>query len=190
MTGYGIAYDFIWRPGDYDIWALWLASEYVLATRDTGVLDEPLAYYPPDASDGRRPCGTTWCWRTAISSTSSGLGQRGLLHARNADWNDGLVFEAAPKDIAGFVRDGESTLASAFAAWVLPRFASVARGCAAIRRWRMRSTRSRRGSATGCKTYWTGQWLARAILPDGDRVRHRPAPPGAAAVGDPRRRDG
>jgi hypothetical protein len=166
MTGFGIAYDYIWRPGDHDIWVLWLASEYVLAARDTGVLDQPLSYYPPDAG------ATTAVWDHLVLAYRHladvvGLGQRGLLHARNADWNDGLVFEASPKDIAGFVRDGESTLASAFAAWVLPRFASVARlrGETALGD---EVDAFASGLRDRLKTYWTGQWLARAVLPSGD----------------------
>jgi hypothetical protein len=179
MTGFGIAYDFIWRPGDCDIWALWLASEYVLATRDTGVLDQPLPYYPLDT-------GTTApVWNHLVLAYRHladvvGLGARGLLHARNADWNDGLVFEASPKDIAEFVRDGESTLASAFAAWVLPKFASVARlrGETALAEEVDAFASALRDRL---KLYWTGQWLARAILPDGtvyggDRLHLEPQP--------------
>ncbi len=179
MTGYGIAYDFIWMPGDYDVWALWLASEYVLATRDTAVLDQQLAYYPPDAGD----TAAVWDHLTLAYRHLAdvvGLGASGLLHARNADWNDGLVFEASPKDIAGFVRDGESTLASAFAAWVLPKFASVARlrGETALAD---EVDAFASGLRDRLKTYWTGKWLARAILPDGtvygtDRLHLEPQP--------------
>lgn len=179
MTGYGIAYDFIWKPGDHDIWALWLASEYVLATRDTGVLDEALPYYPP-ASTESAPVWDHLVLAYRHLADVVGLGARGLLHARNADWNDGLVFEASPKDIAGFVRDGESTLASAFAAWVLPRFASVARlrGDTALAD---EVDAFAAGIRDRLKTYWTGQWLARAILPDGtvygtDRLHLEPQP--------------
>ena len=115
VTGYGIAYDFIWKPGDSDIWTLWLASEYVLTTRDMGMLDEALDYYPPRS--GRS--APVWehlvlAYRHLVDVV--GLGASGLLHARNADWNDGLVFEASPGNIRGFISDGESTLASAFAA--------------------------------------------------------------------------
>jgi hypothetical protein len=179
MTGFGIAWDFIWRPGDHDIWALWLASEYVLATRDTALLDQALAYYPPQSA------ATAPVWDHLVLAYRHlvdvvGVGAQGLLHARNADWNDGLVFEAAPGDMQGFIRDGESTLASAFAAWVLPRFASVARergdpafadevdAFASALRERLRQ-------------FWMGRWLARAILPAGeiygtDRLHLEPQP--------------
>jgi hypothetical protein len=166
VAGFGIALDFIWQPGDYDIWALWLASEYVLATRDTSVLDEALAYYPPDSA------ATAPVWDHLVRAYHHlvdvvGVGARGLLHARNADWNDGLVFEAAPGDIQGFIRDGESTLASAFAAWVLPHFASVARarGDDALA---TEVDAFASGLRDRLRQYWTGSWLARAILPAGE----------------------
>ena len=119
MTGYGIAYDFIWQPGDYDIWALWIAEEYLLATRDFAALDEPLAFYTPQPAAAAAPAPSLWdhlvlSYRHLVDTV--GVGQSGLLHARNADWNDGLVYEAALHDTAAFIRDGESTLASAFAA--------------------------------------------------------------------------
>lgn len=179
ITGYGIAYDFIWQPGDHDIWALWLASEYVLATRDLGLLDEALDYYPPRT--GRT--ASVWehlslAYRQLVDVV--GVGARGLLHARNADWNDALVFEAAPDDTLAFIRDGESTLASAFAAWVLPRFASVAR-----ERGDDAFAEEIDAFATGLRDrlrdFWTGRWFARAILPDGklygtDRLHLEPQP--------------
>ncbi len=179
MTGYGIPWAFIWKPGDSDIWALWLAAEYVLATRDTALLDEPLAYFPP--ASGTK----VLVWDHLVRSyrhlvDGVGLGERGLLHARNADWNDALVVEAAPGDIGGFVAHGESTLSSAFAAWVLPRFASLARGRGETA-FAAEIDAFASGLRDRLKRYWTGRWLARAILPDGalygtDQLHLEPQP--------------
>ena len=166
ITGFGIRWPFIWQPGDTDIWVLWLATEYVFATRDFDLLDEPLAYYPP--GEGAR--APVWdhlvqAYRHLVDVV--GVGARGLLRARNADWNDGLVFEAALDDPGRFIAEGESTLAAAFAAWVLPGFAALARS-------RGEGTLAEEvdafvaGQREKLRSLWTGRWLPRAILPDGD----------------------
>ena len=56
ITGHGSIMPIPWLPSDLDLWLLWLASEYVLATRDTAFLEERLPTWPfkPRRADPHR----------------------------------------------------------------------------------------------------------------------------------------
>jgi len=55
-----------------------------------------------------------------------GVGQRGHIRIRNADWNDSALTLSGIEHSA-MLEHGESVLNSAMAAWVLPRFAGLLR---------------------------------------------------------------
>jgi cellobiose phosphorylase len=112
-------------PDDTDIYLLWLAVEYLFATRDFALLEEVVDYYPPGGGESAP------AWEHLVRAFRHlvdvvGVGAHGLVHTRNADWNDALIYEA-PIDLwEDFKANGESVLASAQAAWVLPKFAELA----------------------------------------------------------------
>merc|ERR1711966_387211 len=45
LIGKGVMNPLIWRPDDMELYVLFSATEYVLATKDTGFLEERISYY-------------------------------------------------------------------------------------------------------------------------------------------------
>jgi hypothetical protein len=139
--------DALANANDMDLWLLWTATEYVLATRDTGVLDAPVRF----ADGGRAPL-----WehlRRAFEHQESLRGPHGgYLTPGAGDWSD---FSTT------FLQMTESTLVSAQAAYVYPRAAELAelrgdRGFAA----RLRAAGARNLATT--RREWTGRgWYSR-----------------------------
>ena len=74
IVGHGMRMAAPFRPSDQELWLLWLASEYVLATRDLAFLDEQIPTYP---LYGPRPAAkpSARCWR-AVTITWCGLPER------------------------------------------------------------------------------------------------------------------
>jgi len=116
------------KIGD-DLWTLWLASEYVLGTRDTAFLDETVATYPlygPTAGKDTVRNLVARCYRHIVDIT--GTGEHGLLHLLNCDWNDNLDMwhQLLPKHRVGEVLpDTETVLMSAMAAYVFDHYARL-----------------------------------------------------------------
>lgn len=111
-------------PSDHALWLLWAVAEYVLATRDRQFLREVCSYWPPPYT---RP-EPVWdhcllAFRHLVEEV--GFGPHGLLRLRTSDWNDTITQEGdVPIDTVWAT--GESTLNSAMACHVLPRFAELA----------------------------------------------------------------
>ena len=123
---------------DMDLWLLWSAAEYGLATRDLPTLNAPVRW-----SDG----GSDTLWRhlkRAFEHQESLLGPHGgYLSPGAGDWSD---FSSA------FLQMTESNLVSAQLAYVYPRLAELAdlrgdRGFARTLRYRRRA--QPRGHAPG-----------------------------------------
>jgi hypothetical protein len=165
VTGMGMRMAVPFRPSDQEIWLLWLASEYVLATRDQEFLDEEIPTFPlygPKA--GRATVGgvLTLCYRHLTHVT--GTGKHGLMRLSNGDWNDGAVVGFVPKEQHEEVRlHGESVLNAAFATYTLDLYA------------RMLSWTGNTGLAAEAKDWaeaqrkavceqWIGKWFRRGWL--------------------------
>jgi Glycosyl hydrolase 36 superfamily, catalytic domain/Glycosyltransferase family 36 len=132
---------------DMDLWLLWTATEYVLATRDTAILNEPVKY----ADGGSAPLWTHL--KRAFDHQESLLGPHGGYRTPGAgDWSD---FSTA------FLQMTESTLVSAQLAYVYPRTAQLAD----LRGDRGFATRLRTAGArnhTVINREWTGRgWYSR-----------------------------
>ncbi len=144
------------NSSDMPLWLLWVASEYVLATRDTAFLDETV-------HAGKTPVRALLarCYRRLVEGV--GVGQHGLMRMLNDDWNDALVMFWGQKTMAETVARGESVLNSAMAAWVFDNYAAMltyAGGDALISHARQQAQANRKAA----RAQWTGRWLRRAWL--------------------------
>jgi hypothetical protein len=132
---------------DMDLWLLWTAAEYVLATRDLRILDVPVRF----AGGGR---ASLWeHLELAFAHQESLLGPHGgYLTPGAGDWSD---YSTA------FLQMTESTLVSAQLAYVYPRVAQLAdlRGDRALAA-RLRAASARNLATT--RREWTGRgWYSR-----------------------------
>ena len=165
VTGHGMRMAVPFRPSDQELWLLWLASEYVLATRDTEFLDEQLPTFPlygPKASHATVRELLARCYRHLTRVT--GTGRHGLMRLSNGDWNDGAVVGFVPKDQHEEVRlHGESTLNAAFATYTLDLYARMltftGEGALAAE-----TTGWAEGQRKAVREQWTGKWFRRGWL--------------------------
>ncbi len=165
IVGHGMIMPGPFAPSDLELWLLWLASEYVLATRDRAFLDEEIATYPvygPRAGRERVGALLARCLRHLVQAT--GTGEHGLLRLSNGDWNDGAVIGNVPKEQHKAVRlQAESVLNAAMATYVLDHYARlldyVGQPAAAAE---ARGWASRQRAAV--QAQWAGRWFRRAWL--------------------------
>ena len=133
---------------DMDLWLLWSAAEYGLATRDLGVFRARVPF---------RDGGSATLWRHlkhAYAHQESLVGPNGGYRTTSTgDWSD---FSGA------FLEMTESTLVSAQLAYVYPRLAELAdaRGDEAFARTLRRRGRELRAFQ---RTQWTGRWYTRGF---------------------------
>ncbi len=165
IVGSGVPMPCIYRPSDAQLWLLWLASEYVLATRDKAFLEEKIPAAPRTQAHSDDPTVLDLLSRSYVHLTSTiGVGQHGLLRLLNGDWNDSIVHTHLTPAEATEVREHtESVLNAAMAGYVLPHYARMLdftghhSGAEAARA--MATTQRKAVSAQ-----WTGKWYRRAWL--------------------------
>jgi hypothetical protein len=153
------------NSSDMPLWLLWTASEYVLATRDIGFLDEEIPTWPlkgPAASKAPVRQLLARCYKHLIDDV--GVGEHGVMRMLNDDWNDALVTFWGQRTMQETVAKGESVLNSAMAAWVFDYYARLltyAREDASqIAQVRKKADENR----LAARAQWTGKWLRRAWL--------------------------
>jgi cellobiose phosphorylase len=162
------------RCSDDLLWLPLATTRYVLATGDTGVLEEPVAYIegrplnPDEDSYYDLPVrseetGTLYehCVRAIERGTR--LGQHGLPLIGSGDWNDGM-------NIVGRGGEGESVWLAFFLHHVLVQFAAVARlhGDTALAE-RLESQAA--ALHTAVETHaWDGDWYRRAYFDSGEAL--------------------
>jgi hypothetical protein len=127
IVGNGVPMPCVYRPSDLQLWVLWVASEYVLATRDHDFLRERVPVYPrrqvlpddPTVLDLLSQCFTH-------ITTAIGTGKHGLLKIFNGDWNDSIVYtHLTPEQREQVFPIGESVLNAAMAAYVFDHYARM-----------------------------------------------------------------
>ena len=153
-------------PSDVALWHLWLASEYVLGTRDRAVFDEEIPTYPKGAPNAQRYTVRELLARLDQSIRGDiGVGPHGLLRIRGGDWNDNLLLSHCPNDQRKVCQEmGESMMSAAMAGYIFDRYAALHDylGSAPHEAGEMRAfARSQREAVT---RQWTGRWYRRAWL--------------------------
>jgi len=126
ITGSGMYFSFS-KPSDLQMWLLWLASEYVLATRDTDFLDEEISTYPIYGRKSKKVLVRdllALCYE--YFTENLGTGRHNLQRISNGDWNDTVVLKNIPEEKhEEIVKDGESVLNSAMATFSLEIYAEM-----------------------------------------------------------------
>jgi hypothetical protein len=165
VTGSGMRMAVPFRPSDQELWLLWLASEYILATRDSAFLDETLPTFPLYGPKAGRETVRNLLARCFHHLTQvTGTGCHGLLRISNGDWNDGAVVGFVPKEQHEEVRKvGESVLNAAFAVYALDLYSQML-ACIGDHRLagEAKSWADEQRKAVG--EQWTGSWFRRGWL--------------------------
>lgn len=167
------------NPSDVHLWALWLASEYAIATGDLGAFAEPVGFHPRHGAPPV-PLGENLRLQFRHFVDEVGRGPNGHVRLLSCDWSDGFVgAEAAGIDRETLHSEGESVMNSAMAAWVLPRWAhlSEALGDAATAKEARALAEELRLAVAAA---WNGRWFRRAYVGDvglgDDRLFLEPQP--------------
>jgi hypothetical protein len=168
ITGHGSPVLMEWLPSDLDLWLLWLASEYVLATRDRDFLFEKLpgALSTPATLDLTVYDRLNRSYHHLIDGI--GTGKHGLLRGGNDDWNDNIYRQGVLKSLADQVRsDSESVMNAAMAAYILDHYARMLRYAGDVKGAQDASDRARQ-QREAVRAQWDGKWFKRLWLgPDG-----------------------
>jgi hypothetical protein len=153
-------------PSDTGLWQLWLASDYVLATRDRAFLDEIIPSYP-----NRGPNIKHRTVRQLLARLDHhlrhdvGVGPHGLLRICGGDWNDELLLTHCPADrVAECQEVGESVMSAAMAGYIFDRYAALQAYLGADLREISEIRTFAKGQRDAVSRQWTGQWYRRAWL--------------------------
>ncbi|MGA9799283.1 MAG: hypothetical protein WBQ68_09755 [Terriglobales bacterium] len=165
IVGSGVPMPVVYRPSDMEMWLLWAASEYVLATRDMKFLEEKIPSYPRREINGADPTVRELLRRSFVHLVEGiGVGQHGLMRLSNGDWNDDIVVGHVPQALADEVRrDGESVLNAAMACYVLDYYARLLSyiGDAKAATEAHAKAEAQRQAV---RAFWEGRWFRRAWL--------------------------
>jgi Glycosyl hydrolase 36 superfamily, catalytic domain/Glycosyltransferase family 36 len=165
IVGSSVPMPVVYRPSDMEMWLLWVASEYVLATRDKNFLDEKILSYPRQEVSSTDPTVGELLRRSFAHLVEGiGVGRHGLMRLSNGDWNDDIVVGHVSQALADEVRqDGESVLNAAMACYVLDYYARLltyAGDAKAADEARAKAEAQRQA----VRAYWAGRWFRRAWL--------------------------
>jgi Glycosyl hydrolase 36 superfamily, catalytic domain len=165
IVGSGVPMPAIFHPSDQEMWLLWAASEYVLATRDRKFLDEKIPMYPRQTTSSADPTIRELLQRTFMHLTQDiGVGQHGLMRLSNGDWNDEVVvMRGSSSSFEGIRKVGESVLNAAMASYVLDYYARMLAylGDTKAADESRAKAAAQRDAVRAC---WQGRWFRRAWL--------------------------
>jgi hypothetical protein len=164
ITGFGMAFESI-KSSDFELWLLWLASEYILVTRDVNFLDEEIPTYPLYGRKAGRSTVRDLLYRCYKHFTEiTGTGPHGIQRLSVGDWNDTILLGLIPNEKLGEVRkNGESVLNSAMAAYTLKQYAEILTLCGDSDSAEEILEYVRK-QIEAVRTQWTGDWFKRAWL--------------------------
>lgn len=151
---------------DLPLWLLWVASEYVLATRDRNFLYEEM---PTNMVNGPAPGKATvhsvlaLCFRHMMDGV--GKGPHGLIRMLMDDWLDGLVYDAVDlKWRDEYIHHGESVYNSAMGAYVFGHYARMLEFVGDDDELRRQVSASAKQCREAVSAQWAGRWFRRAWL--------------------------
>ncbi len=165
ITGSGQILPAPFKPSDQEMWLLWLASEYILGTRDTDFLSEKISRYPVYGSRVEVVnVGEILkrCYRHLVKKT--GTGRHGLQRLSNGDWNDGVVLgNIPPEKHKEIQKEGESVLNAAMAIFSLKIYSEMLRFVneSELAEEVLNYSESQREAV---RAQWIGKWFRRAWL--------------------------
>jgi len=168
ITGSGMKMPAPFRPSDQEMWLLWLASEYVLATRDLAFLDEAIPTYPlygRKAGIAKVRDLLERCYRHLVETT--GTGRHGLQRLSNGDWNDAMVVGYVSKELRDEVEEvGESVLNAAMATYTLDIYSRLLTyaGDSTLATDALQRADAQRKAV---HEQWAGKWFKRSWLTEG-----------------------
>lgn len=167
MVGHGVPMPCVYQPSDLQLWVLWVATEYVLATRDQEFLQERIPLYPRQDPRPDDPTVLDLLDRCFTHFTSAiGVGQHGLQRLYNGDWNDSIVYtHLTPEQRKEEFPVGESVLNAAMAAYVLDYYAEMLDGVG-HHEPAARARNKAKGQREAVSAQWYGRWYRRAWLDD------------------------
>jgi len=165
IVGHGVVAPMISdKASDLPLWLLWTASEYVLATRDVGFLDERIpARFSATAGRTESVRGLLErCYRHQVDHV--GVGEHGVVRMLADDWNDGLLATWAQSAMGEAIEKGESVLNAAMGAWVFDYYARMLRYAGDGSGIAEEATKSAERDRVAAREQWNGKWLKRAWL--------------------------
>ncbi len=165
IVGSSVPMPVVYRPSDMEMWLLWLASEYVLATRDKNFLDEKIPGYPRHETSPNDPTVRELLGRSFDHLVNGiGVGQHGLMRLSNGDWNDDIVVGHVPQALAAEVRqDGESVLNAAMACYVLNYYARLLTYVGDVKAASAANVKAE-AQRQAVRAHWSTRWFRRAWL--------------------------
>ena len=165
ITGSGMIMPAPFKPSDLELWLLWLASEYVLATRDKNFLEEEIPTYPIYGRKSNKALVRDLlflCYQHFVEIT--GTGRHGIQRLSNGDWNDDVVLGYVPEAKREEVRKhGESVLNSAMAIFSLGIYSEMLKYVGDkehVDEIKKHANELRKGVSA----QWNGKWFKRAWL--------------------------
>ncbi|MFX1301763.1 MAG: GH36-type glycosyl hydrolase domain-containing protein [Promethearchaeota archaeon] len=164
IIGFGMTFDWV-KASDFELWLLWLASEYVLITRDASFLDEEISTYPLYGRKAGKSYVRELLYRCYIHFTEiTGTGRHGIQRLSAGDWNDTILLGLVPNEKLSEVRkNGESVLNSAMATYTLRFYAEmlnfIGENSVADQVLKYATIQ-----CEAVRAQWTGKWFKRAWI--------------------------
>jgi len=140
------------KPDDMELYALLLAAEYLLATKDTSFLSEKVTFY-----GGREHCvhdALIRCLNFSVDGV--GLGEHGIMRQLTSDWDDFFHPPAEAYNLS------ESVLTASLATYALDRFAQAMQLAGDADSASKASDFAEANRVNIYKHAFNGQWLRRA----------------------------
>ncbi|MGH9516541.1 MAG: GH36-type glycosyl hydrolase domain-containing protein [Terriglobales bacterium] len=149
---------------DVPMWLLWVASEYVLATRDVSFLNSQVVTIYGARAEGETVRNLlARCYRHLIDDVKTG--QHGLMRMLRDDWNDALENAWVPqKSQKECAEKSESVLNSAMAAYVFDYYASMLTYTGVDAHFASEVRQKAEDHRDAVQKQWTGKWFRRAWL--------------------------